>query len=131
MKMKLKILSIMIVGSNRLIGNILSVIHHRHSMTPVQLKQKPFQQIFKKQHEKLDTEEQESNEEENESTTSSQQSEQESESDTSTEDEQETNTTETLQVHHGMNETTHDEENPSEAEDDTSEQTSVYEIESH
>ena len=111
---------------------IKCVIHHRHSMTPVQLlKQKPFQQIFKKQHEKLDTEEQESNEEENDSTTSSQQSEQESESDTSTEDEQETNTTETLQVHHGMNETTHDEENPSEAEDDTSEQTSVYEIESH
>ena len=44
---------------------------------------------------------------------SSQKSEQESDSDTSTEDEQETNTTETLQVHHGMNETTHDEENPS------------------
>ena len=30
-----------------------------------------------------------------------------------------------------MNETTHDEENVSEAEDDTSEENSVYEIESH
>ena len=40
------------------------VIHHRLSMTPKQLKQKPFEEIFKKQHEKLDTEEGESNEEE-------------------------------------------------------------------
>ena len=40
------------------------VIHHRHSMTPEQLKQKPFKEIFKKQHEKLDTEEGESNGEE-------------------------------------------------------------------
>ena len=78
---------------------------------------------------KLDTEEGESNEEEEESTTSSEKSEQDSESDTSTEDEQETNTTETLQVNHGMNETTHDEENASEAEDDTSEENSVIEIE--
>ena len=48
------------------------LIHHRHSITPEQLKQKPFKEIFKKQHEKLDTEEGESNEEEEESTTSSQ-----------------------------------------------------------
>ena len=47
------------------------VIHHRHSMTPEQLKQKPFEEIFKTQHEKLDSEEGESNEEKNESTTSS------------------------------------------------------------
>ena len=107
------------------------VIHHKHSMTPEQLKQKPFKESFKIQHEKLDTEEGESNEEENESTTSSEKSEQDSESDTSNEDEKETNTTETLQVHHGMNETTHDEENASEAEDDTSEENSLYEIESH
>ena len=65
------------------------VIHHKHSMTPEQLKQKPFKEIFKIQHEKLDTEEGESNEEENEFTTSSEKSEQDSESDTSTEDEQE------------------------------------------
>ena len=96
------------------------VIHPKHSMSPEQLKQKPFEEIFKIQHEKLDTEKGESNEEENKSTTSSEKSEQDSESDTSTKDEQETNTTETLQVHHGMNETiTHDEENPSQAEDDT------------
>ena len=40
------------------------VIHHRHSMTPEQLKQKSFEEAFKKQHEALDTEEGESNEEE-------------------------------------------------------------------
>ena len=39
------------------------VIHHKHSMTPEQLKQKPFKEIFKIQHEKLDTEEGESIEE--------------------------------------------------------------------
>ena len=38
------------------------VIHHRHPMTPEQLKQKPFKEIFKNQHEKVDTEEGESNE---------------------------------------------------------------------
>ena len=47
------------------------VIHHKHSMTPEQLKQKPFKEIFKIQHENLDAEEGESNEEDNESTTSS------------------------------------------------------------
>ena len=36
---------------------IKHVVHHRHSMTPEQLKQKPFEEIFKKQHEKFDTEE--------------------------------------------------------------------------
>ena len=39
------------------------VIHHRHPMAPEQLKQKPFEEIFKK-HENLDTEKGESNEEE-------------------------------------------------------------------
>ena len=33
------------------------VIHHRHPMTPEQLKQKPFEEILKNQHEKVDTEE--------------------------------------------------------------------------
>ena len=47
------------------------LIHHTHSMTPEQLKQKPFKEIFKNQHEKVDTEEGESNEEEKKSTTSS------------------------------------------------------------
>ena len=48
------------------------VIHHRHPMTPEQLKQKPFEDIFKNQHEKVDTDEGESTkiEEEDEFTTS-------------------------------------------------------------
>ena len=49
----------------------------------------------------------------------------------STEDGQETNMTETLQVHHGKNETRHDEENPSEAEDDTSEDENVAEMQTN
>ena len=110
---------------------IKHVIHHRHSMTPEQLKQKPFEEIIKKQHENLDTEKGSQNEEEKESTLSSEKSEQDSESDTSIEDEEESNITQILQVHHGMNETTHDEENPSEAEDDTSEDEHVAEMQTY
>ena len=84
-----------------------------------QLKQQPFEEIFKKKHENLDTEEGESNEEEEKSTTSSEKSEQDSESGTSTEHEEESNPTETLQIHNVSNTITHDEENSSEAEDDT------------
>ena len=87
------------------------LIHHRHPMTPEQLKQKWFEEIFKNQHEKVDTEVGESNGEEDKSPTSSDKSEQDSESDIITEHEQETNTTETHQVHNVLNETTHDEEN--------------------
>ena len=36
------------------------VIHHRHPMTPEQLKQKWFEEIFKNQHEKVNTDEGES-----------------------------------------------------------------------
>ena len=32
---------------------IMYVIHHKHSMTPEQLKQKPFKEVFKKQHKNL------------------------------------------------------------------------------
>ena len=48
------------------------VIHHRHPMTPEQLKQKRFEEIFKNQHEKVDTDKGGSTkiEEEEESTTS-------------------------------------------------------------
>ena len=98
------------------------VIHHRHPMTPEQFKQKPFEEIFKNQHEKDDRDERESNDEGDESSTSSDKSEQNSESDITTEDEEETNKTETHQVHNILNVTTHDEENSSEAEDDTSEE---------
>ena len=52
------------------------VIHHKHSLTPEQLKQKPFEEIIKIQHENIDTEEWESNEEEEETTISSDMSEQ-------------------------------------------------------
>ena len=78
-------------------------------MTPEQLKQKPCEEIFKYQHEKVDTDEGESIEEEEKSTTSSDKLEQDSESDITTEDEEETNTTETHQVQNVLNETIHDE----------------------
>ena len=107
------------------------VIHHRHPMTPEQLKQKPFEENFKNQHEKVDTEKGESFEEEEKSTTSSDKSEQDSESDIKTEDEEETNTTETHQVHNVLNETIHDEENSSEAEDDTSEEQNLNQMQTY
>ena len=94
---------------------IKNSIHHRHSMTPEQR----FEEIFKKQQEKLDTEEGESNKDEEENFTSSDIPEQDSESDTAVDDAEESNITQTLQVHHGMNETAQDEQNSSEAEDDT------------
>ena len=107
------------------------VIHRRHPMTPEQLKQKPFEEIFKNQHEKVDTDEGESIEEEEKSTTSSDKSEQNSESDTTTEDEEDTKTTKTHQVDNVLNETTHDEENVSEAEDDTSQEENVTEMQTY
>ena len=70
---------------------IKNVIHHRHPMMPEQLKQKPFEEIFKNEHEKVDTDEGESIEEEDKSTiTSSDKSEQNSESNITYEDEEET-----------------------------------------
>ena len=73
----------------------------------------------------------ESNGEEDKSTTSSEKSEQDFKSDITTDDEEETNTTETHQVHNVLNETTHDEENVSETEDDTSEEENVIEIQTY
>ena len=105
-------------------------------MTPEQLKQKPFEEIFKNQHEKVDIDEGESIEDKEKSTTSSDKLEQDSESDITTEDEEETNTTETHQVHSVLNETINDEENSSETKDnsihdecDTSENENTIEIE--
>ena len=97
-------------------------------MTPEQPQTETFVEIFKNQHEKVDTDEGESIEEEEKSTTSSDKSEQDSESDITTEDEDETNTTETHQVHNVLNETIHGEENSSEAEDDTSEEQNLNEM---
>ena len=107
------------------------LVHHRHTMTPEQHKQKPFEEIFKIQHEKVDTEEGESNEEEEISTTSSEESEKDSESGTTTEDEEESNTTQTHQVHNVLNENTHDEKNVSETEDDTSEEENVTQMQTY
>ena len=104
------------------------VIHHRHPMTPEQLKQKLLEEIFKNQHEKVDRDKGESNGEEDKSTTSSEKSEQDFKSDIATDDEEETNTTETHQVHNVLNETTQDEENVSEAEGDTSQEENVIEM---
>ena len=99
------------------------VIHNRHPMTPEQLKQKPFEEIIKNQHEKVDTEEGKSIEEEEEFTTSealiedeystfSDMSELDSESDINvhdTQDEQISHTPETLQIHNTYNTTLHEE----------------------
>ena len=115
------------------------VIHHRHPMTPEQLKQKPFEEIFKNQHEKVDTEEGESNEEEEEFTTSeemtedeystfSHMSKQDSESDINvdeTQHQENSYTPERLQNNttiHDKNDLIHDENN-------TSEDENIFEIE--
>ena len=107
------------------------VIHHRHPMTPEQHKQKPFEDIFKIQHEKVDTENGESKEEEEEFTTSeemtedeystfSDMSKQDSESDVNvdeTQHQENSYTPETLQNNttmHDIDDLIHDENNTSE-----------------
>ena len=109
------------------------VIHHRHPMTPEQLKEKPFEEIFKNQHEILDTDEGESIEGEEEFTTSeeltkdeyftfSDMSKQDSESDVNvdeTQHQENSYTPETLQnktTIHDKNDLIHDENNTSEDE---------------
>ena len=115
------------------------VIHHRHPMTPERLKQKPFEEIFKNQHEKVDTEEGESIEEEEEFTTFEEltqdeystfsgMSKQDSESDINVDDTQYPEnpyTPETLQ----NNTTMHDKDNSIHDEYDTSENENTIEIE--
>ena len=119
------------------------VIHHRHPMTPEQLKQKPFKEIFKNQHEKVDTDEGESTKVEEEFTTSeeltedeystfSDMSKQDSESDINiddTQDEQISHTPETLQIHNTYNTTMHDKDDLIHDEYDTSENENIIEIE--
>ena len=115
------------------------VIHHRHPMTPEQLKQKPFEEIFKNQHEILDTDEGESIEGEERFTTSeeltedeysifSHMSNQNSESDISvdeTQHQENSYTPETLQ----NNTTMHDKDNLIHDEYDTLENENTIEIE--
>ena len=109
------------------------VIHHRHTMTPEQHKQKPFEEIFKNQHEILDTDEGESIEGEERFTTSeeltedeysifSHMSNQNSESDISvdeTQHKENSYTPETLENNttmHDIDDLIHDENNTSEDE---------------
>ena len=97
------------------------VIHHRHPMTPQQLKQKSFEEIFKNQHEKVDTDKGESTKVQEEFTTSeelmeeystsSDISKQNSESDINVDDTQHhenPHTPETLQIHNTYNTMMHD-----------------------
>ena len=114
------------------------VIHHRHPMTPEQLKQKPFEEIFKNQHEKVDTDEGESTKTQEEFTTSeelkeeystfSDMSKQDSESDINVDDTQypeNPHAPETLQ----NNITMHDNDDLIHDEYDTSENENTIEIE--
>ena len=109
------------------------VIHHRHPMTPEQLKQKPFEEIFKNQHEKVDTEEGESNEEEEEFTTSEELTKDEySRKDVNvdeTQHQENSHTPETLQIHNTYNTTMHDKHNLLHEEYNTSENENIIEIE--
>ena len=119
------------------------VIHHRHPMTPEQLKQKPFEEIFKNQHEKVDTDEGESTKVQEEYTTSeeltddeystfSYMSNQDSESDINVDDTQDdlnSHTPETLQIHNTYNTTIHDKDNSIHDENDTLENENTIEIE--
>ena len=112
-------------------------------MTPEQLKQKTFEEIFKNQHEKVDRDEGESIEEEEEFTTSeeltedkystfSDMSKQDSESDINVDDTQHPenpHTPETLQIHNTYNTTIHDNDNLIHDEYDTSENKNISEIE--
>ena len=120
------------------------VIHHRHHMTPEQLKQKPFEEIFKNQHEKVDTDEGESTKVEEEFTTSEELTEEystfsdmsklESESDINvhdTQDKQNIHTPETLQIHNTYNTTMHDKDDLIHEEYDISENQNTIEIETY
>ena len=110
------------------------VIHHRHPMTPEQLKQKPFEEIFNNQHENVDTDEGESIVEEEKSMTSSDMSKQNSESDINiddSQDEQNSQTPETLQIHNTCNTTMHDKDDLIHDKYDTSENENITEIETY
>ena len=118
------------------------VIHHRYPMTPEQLKQKPFEESFKNQHEKVNTDEGESFEEEEEFTTSeeltedeystfSDMSKQDSEYDINLDktQHQENSYTHELQTHNTYYTTIHDKDNSIHDGYDTSEHENISEIE--
>ena len=116
------------------------VIHHRHPITPEQLKQKPFEEFFKNQHEKVDKDEGESTKVEEEYTTSeelteeystfSNMSKQVSEPDINVDETQHQDnsyTPETLQ----NNTTIHDNDDLTDDENNTSESENIIEIETY
>ena len=118
------------------------VIHHRHPITPEQLKQKPFEEIFKNQHEKVDTDEGESTKVQEEFTSSeeltedeystfSRMSKEDSESDINVDETQHQGNPQTpeLQIHNTYNTTMHDEDDVIHDECDTSENENIAEIE--
>ena len=117
------------------------VIHNIHPMTPEQLKPKPFEEIFKNQHEKVDTDEGESTkiEEEEEFTTSEELTEeystfsdmlkQDSESDINIDDTQHQENPHTLET--PQNNTTMHDKNDLIHEYDTSEDENIIEIETY
>ena len=120
------------------------VIHHRHPMTPEQLKQKPFEESFKNQHEKVDTDEGESIKEEEEFTTSeeltedeystfSDMSRQDSEYDINVDEtqHQENSYTHERQTHNTYNTTIHDNDDLIHNENNTSENEIIIEIETY
>ena len=120
------------------------IIHHRHPMTPEQLKQKPFVEIFKNQHEKVDTEEGESIEEKEEFTTSeeltkdeystfSDMSRQDSESDINVDEtqHQENSYTHEMQIHNTYYTTMHNNDDLIHDENNTSENENTIEIETY
>ena len=113
-------------------------------MTPEQLKQKPFEEIFKNQHEKVDTDERESIKVQEEFTTSeelteeystfSHMSKQDSQSDINiddTQDEQNSHTPVTLQIHNTYNTSMHDKADLIHDEYNTSEDKNITEIETY
>ena len=120
------------------------VIHHRHPMTPEQLKQKPFEEMFKNQHGKIHTVEGESIEEEEEFTTCEELTEDEystfsdmSKHDTESDinigetQHQENPQTPELQIHNTYDTTMHDEDDVIHDEYDTSEDENTIEIETY
>ena len=120
------------------------VIHHRHPMSPEQLKQKSFEEIFKNQHEKVDTDEGESTKVQEEFTTSEELTEEYStfsdmlkpysESEINVDDTQDDlnlHTPEKLPIHNTYNTTMHDKDDLIHDEYDTSEDENISEIETH
>ena len=120
------------------------VIHHRHPMTPEQLKQKPFEESFKNQHEKVEGESTKIEEEEefttseeltqNEYSTFSDMSKQDSESDINVDNTQHPenpHTPETMPIHNMYNTTMYGKDDLIHDEYDTSENENITEIETY